>query len=193
MNLTASKQVNMEARPDMSAEITTAIRRAQEGDRQAFQLLYQEHIGRVYAVCWRLLGDRQKAEDASQESFVKVWQCLPEFKGNCGFATWLHRIATRTAIDCWRRDKRLTFVEPETAQGMAEVSGQITSADNADGRDLERAIQRLPAQARAVFVLYALEGYQHNEIAELLNIAEGSSKAQYHRARQLLRGFLSED
>lgn len=177
----------------MSADNTSAIRRAQEGDRQAFHLLYQQHIGRVYAVCWRLLGDRQKAEDASQESFVKVWQSLPDFKGDSSFATWLHRIATRTAIDCWRRDKRLSFVEPETVDGLAELGGQTTAADNDDGRDLEQAIQRLPAQAKAVFVLFALEGYQHNEIATLLNIAEGSSKAQYHRARQLLRGFLSEE
>lgn len=193
MDVAASNQTNMEAIPDMSADNTMIIRRAQEGDREAFHLLYREHIGRVYAVCWRLLGDRQKAEDASQESFVKVWQCLPEFKGDSSFATWLHRIATRTAIDCWRRDKRLTFVEPATAAGMAELNGQASSADNGGGRDLERAIQRLPAQAKAVFVLYALEGYQHSEIAALLTIAEGSSKAQYHRARQLLRGFLSED
>lgn len=177
----------------MSADNILAIRRAQEGDRQAFHQLYQQHIGRVYAVCWRLLGDRQKAEDASQESFVKVWQSLPDFKGDSSFTTWLHRIATRTAIDCWRRDKRLTFVEPDTASAMAEQSGQTTAAENADGRDLEQAIQRLPPQAKAVFVLFALEGYQHNEIAGLLDIAEGSSKAQYHRARLLLRGFLSEE
>tara|TARA_R100001039_G_C1852370_1_gene113199 strand:- start:2073 stop:2588 length:516 start_codon:yes stop_codon:yes gene_type:complete len=170
-----------------------AIRRAQAGDRQAFHQLYQQHIGRVYAVCWRLLGDRQKAEDASQESFIKVWQSLPDFKGDSSFATWLHRIATRTAIDCWRRDKRLSFVEPATVDGLAEQGGQTTAVENADGRDLEQAIQRLPPQAKAVFVLFALEGYRHNEIAVLLGIAEGSSKAQYHRARHLLRGFLSEE
>lgn len=177
----------------MSAEISTVIRRAQEGDRQAFHLLYQEHITRVYAVCWRLLGDRQRAEDASQESFLKAWQCLPEFKGDSSFATWLHRIATRTAIDCWRRDKGLMFVAPEMVADLSDLRDQTGKTETAGDLDLESAIQRLPAQAKAVFVLFALEGYPHREIAALLDIAEGSSKAQYHRARQLLRGFLSED
>jgi RNA polymerase sigma-70 factor (ECF subfamily) len=178
----------------MSVHVTSAIRRAQEGDRQAFHGLYQQHIGRVYAVCWRLLGDRQKAEDVSQEIFVKVWQCLPDFKGDSSFTTWLHTIATRAAVDCWRRDRRLTFVAPDQVDEWVEHAGMaFESAGVAQARDLEQAIQRLPAQAKAVFVLFALEGHQHNEIAVLLNIAEGSSKSQYHRARQLLRGFLSED
>ncbi|MEX0741110.1 MAG: RNA polymerase sigma factor [Pseudohongiella sp.] len=178
----------------MSAEeITNAVQLAQGGDRKAFHLLYQQHVGRVYAICWRLMGDRQKAEDVSQEVFVKVWQCLPDFKGDSSFATWLHSIATRTAIDCWRRDKRLSFVDPDQIDGMFDQDQSAAVTDNGDAGDLEQAIQRLPAQAKAVFVLFALEGYQHKEIAELLSIAEGSSKAQYHRARQLLRGFLREE
>lgn len=177
----------------MSTENTKAIRKAQRGDREAFRALYQQHIGRVYALCWRLLADRQKAEDASQEIFVKVWQCLPDFKGDSSFSTWLHSIAMRTAIDCWRRDKRLTFVDPDQVDGLLEQDRPTVAAGGTDGRDLERAMQLLPPQAKAVFVLFALEGYQHKEIAALLNIAEGSSKAQYHRARQLLRGFLSEE
>jgi RNA polymerase sigma-70 factor (ECF subfamily) len=165
---------------------------AQQGDRQAFYQIYQSHIGRVYALCWRLLGDRQKAEDAAQEIFIKVWEHLPAFKGDSSFATWLHSIAIRSAIDLWRRDRRLSFVD--AAELDMSIDGSIGGREAMDGdsRDLERAIQRLPAQAKAVFVLCALEGYQHKEIAELLNIAEGSSKAHYHRARNLLRGLLSE-
>ncbi|MBU2098208.1 MAG: RNA polymerase sigma factor [Gammaproteobacteria bacterium] len=178
----------------MSAEITQVIRSAQNGDRQAFYLLYQQHISRVYAVCWRLLGDAQKAEDACQEIFIKVWQRLPEFKGDSTLATWLHSIATRTAIDLWRQDKRLRFVDSDELNESVDVL-QADSKQPApgDARDLELAIQRLPAQAKAVFILFALEGYQHNEIADVLDIAEGSSKAQYHRARHLLRGFLGEN
>lgn len=178
----------------MSAEITQVIRSAQNGDRQAFYLLYQQHIARIYAVCWRLLGDAQKAEDACQEIFIKVWQRLPEFKGDSTLATWLHSIATRTAIDLWRQDKRLRFVDSDELIDSADAL-QADSTQPAPGqqRDLELAIQRLPAQAKAVFILFALEGYQHNEISSLLDIAEGSSKAQYHRARQLLRGFLGEN
>lgn len=177
----------------MSAEITQTIRAAQSGDRQAFYVLYQQHIARVYAVCWRLLGDAQKAEDACQEIFIKVWQRLPEFKGDSTLATWLHSIATRTAIDVWRQDKRLRFVDTEQLNESADaLQADVPLPTPGQGRDLEQAIARLPAQAKVVFVLFALEGYQHNEIGDLLGIAEGSSKAQYHRARQLLRGYLGE-
>jgi len=177
----------------MSAEITQVIRAAQNGDRHAFYVLYQQHISRVYAICWRLLGDAQKAEDACQEIFIKVWQRLPEFKGDSTLATWLHSIATRTAIDIWRKDKHLCFVDNDELSDSAEaLQAQSPQDSRGQERDLELAIQRLPAQAKAVFILFALDGYQHNEIGSLLGIAEGSSKAHYHRARQLLRGFLGE-
>ncbi|MDX3774128.1 RNA polymerase sigma factor [Chromatiaceae bacterium AAb-1] len=170
----------------MSVEIAAAIRSAQKGNRQAFYQLYRQFIGRVYAISWRLLADKQKAEDACQETFIKIWQQLPGFRGDSNFATWLHSIATRTAIDVWRQDKLLRLTDSDDPDGMPVA--EIT-----ENQDLEQAIQRLPARARAVFVLFALEGYQHQEIAELLGIAEGSSKAQYHRARQLLKEWLSED
>ncbi|MDH7942870.1 RNA polymerase sigma factor [Pseudohongiella sp. SYSU M77423] len=176
----------------MSQQLDLVVVRAQRGDRQAFYQIYQEHVGRVYAVCWRLLGDRQKAEDAAQEIFIKVWEALPDFKGDSSLATWLRSIATRTAIDLWRKDKRLHFVDAQDFVADIDRQGGEQGMDG-ENRDLEMAIQRLPTQARAVFILCALEGYQHNEIADLLQIAEGSSKAQYHRARTLLRGFLSED
>lgn len=172
----------------MSKVIDAVVARAMRGDRQAFFKIYQDHIGRVYAICWRLLGDRQRAEDAAQEIFIKVWEHLPRFKGDSSFMTWLRSIATRTAIDHWRREQKLQLVDydyDEVDMGSVHTMG-------AEQRDLELAIQRLPSQARAVFILFALEGYQHNEIAELLGIAEGSSKAQYHRARTLLREFLGE-
>ncbi|ALO44977.1 RNA polymerase sigma factor [Pseudohongiella spirulinae] len=172
----------------MSKVIDAVVARAMRGDRQAFFRIYQEHIGRVYAICWRLLGDRQRAEDAAQEIFIKVWEHLPRFKGDSSFMTWLRSIATRTAIDHWRREQRLQFVD----SGVEETEIGSIPAMDAENHDLEQAIQRLPSQARAVFILFALEGYQHSEIAELLGIAEGSSKAQYHRARTLLRGFLGE-
>lgn len=158
---------------------------SQQGDRAAFRQLYQQHSGRVYAVCVRLLADRSKAEDACQEVFVKVWQQLTLFRGDSSFSTWLHSIATRTAIDLWRQDKLLRLATEE----LPEFAG----AELGQSRELEQLILRLPHQARAVFVLFALEGYQHQEIAELLGIAEGSSKSQYHRARQLLREWLDEN
>ena len=174
----------------MAMEIAQAVAAAKEGDKQAFYHLYQQFVGRVYAICWRLLGNKQKAEDASQEIFIKVWQQLPAFRGDSSFATWLHTIATRTAIDLWRQDKHLRLTDSSDEQPeLAETATECSSA----AAPLEQAIQRLPAQARAVFVLFALEGYQHQEIATLLGIAEGTSKAQYFRARQLLQEWLADE
>ncbi|MBZ9610468.1 RNA polymerase sigma factor [Rheinheimera maricola] len=173
----------------MATELAQAIAAAKNGDKQAFHSLYQQFIGRVYAICWRLLANRQKAEDASQDVFIKVWQQLPAFRGDSSFATWLHSIATRTAIDIWRTEKYLRLTDSSDELELAEQSVACSSNE----APLEQAIQRLPAQARAVFVLFALEGYQHQEIAALLGIAEGTSKAQYHRARQLLQEWLADE
>lgn len=181
----------------MAMELAAAIAAAKLGNAQAFYQLYQQFVGRVYAICWRLLANKQQAEDACQEVFVKVWQQLPAFRGDSSFATWLHSIATRTAIDIWRQGKhlRLTDSTDQLAEN-GEPEPQLTTSSvpcSSDTAVLEQAILRLPAQARAVFVLFALEGYQHQEIAGLLGIAEGSSKAQYHRARQLLREWLADE
>ena len=170
----------------MSTELAHAIRLAQEGNQQAFSLIYKEFVARVYALCLRLLGDRQRAEDAAQEVFTKIWLQLPGFRGDSSFATWLHSIATRTAIDIWRKDKVMRLVVSD------EIVESVAAAQVAEARDLEQAIQKLPAQAKAVFVLFAIEGLGHQEIADMLDIAEGSSKAQYHRARQLLQGYLND-
>jgi RNA polymerase sigma-70 factor, ECF subfamily len=174
----------------MAMELAQAIAAAKNGDKQAFYSVYQQFIGRVYAVCWRLLANKQKAEDASQEVFIKVWQQLPGFRGDSSFATWLHSIATRTAIDLWRQEKYLRLTDSSDEQPELSEQSVACSSDDAP---LEQAIQRLPPQARAVFVLFALEGYQHQEIATLLGIAEGTSKAQYFRARQLLQEWLADE
>lgn len=164
------------------------LQQAASGDRHAFARLYQHFVGRVYAIAWRLLANRSRAEDAVQETFIKVWQLLPAFRGDSEFSTWLHRLAVNTTIDLWRKDKGLRL---EDGDAIPETACNTQHSDEQQ-QQLEQAIQRLPAQARAVFVLFALEGYQHREIATLLQIAEGSSKAQYHRARQLLQEYLNE-
>lgn len=174
----------------MSEEPAKLIQAAQRGDLRAFQQLYELHVGRVYALCQRLLVDRQRAEDACQESFIKIWRQLPGFRGDSSFTTWLHSIATRTAIDLWRSDRMLRLVddtEPDDCPATQQTPQEISA-----GVDMEQAIRNLPPQARAVFVLFAIEGHTHQEIADLLNIAQGSSKAHYHRARQLLKEWLRE-
>lgn len=170
----------------MQEQLDSWIQQAKNGDQQAFFKLYQQFKGKVYAICLRLLADRAQAEDGCQEVFVRIWQQLPGFRGDSSFSTWLHTIASRTAVDLWRKNKILRLsTDEEVPEQHAELLPQNS--------ELEDAILRLPHQARAVFVLFALEGYQHQEIAQMLDIAEGSSKAQYHRARQLLRGWLDEN
>jgi RNA polymerase sigma factor (sigma-70 family) len=170
----------------MQEQLESWIQQAKNGDQKSFYLIYHHFKGRVFAVCLRLLADRAQAEDACQEAFVRVWQQLPGFRGDSAFSTWLHTIASRSAVDLFRKNKvsRLNM--------DVEVPDITFEQDHADPQ-LEQAILRLPDQARAVFVLFALEGYQHQEIGDMLGIAEGSSKAQYHRARQLLRGWLDEN
>ncbi len=171
----------------MTGTLDTLVAQAQKGDQQAFFQLYQQFKGKVYAICLRLCADRAQAEDATQEVFLKIWQQLPQFRGDSAFSTWLHPIACRTAVDLWRKNK-VSRLSTDISE-LAEVG---LPADHPDA-ELEKAILRLPDQARAVFVLFALEGYQHQEIAQMLQIATGSSKAQYHRARQLLMGWLDAE
>ena len=165
------------------------VRRAQAGDRAAFRQLYEEHVERIYALCLRLTGDPEEAMEGTQDAFVRAWGKLGTFRGEAAFSTWLHRLAVNVVLagrrSAGRRERR--------AEAAAAESGpRVVPAPRAGlGVDLERAIARLPPGARAVFVLYDVEGYRHQEIAELTGIAAGTSKAQLHRARRLLREALA--
>ena len=169
------------------------VRRAQRGDRVAFERLYRLHRNRIYAVLWRIAGnDPTLAEDLLQEAFVRAWQKLDGFRGEARFATWMHRLAVNVALSDRRiRGRRL---ERETAlDGEAERTATGARDVYEDRRmDLEQAIAKLPERARTVLVLFDIEGYSHAEIAEISGMAVGSSKAQLHRARKLLREELEK-
>lgn len=168
------------------------VRRAQQGDQSAFRTLYQTHVGRVYAVCLRLTGNASEAEEHTQDVFVRVWERLGSFRGESAFSTWLHRLTVNEVLQArrsaGRRNARVTLAgDPlELEAAPAPPSGN----PGAGSSDLAQAIARLPAGARMVFVLHDVEGYQHDEVAALLDIAEGTSKAQLFRARRLLREML---
>ena len=165
------------------------IRRARAGDTAAFERLYRANVGRVYALCLRLAGDSVRAEELTQDAFVRAWEKLGSFRGDAAFSTWLHRIAVNVFLMSTRsegrRSARLRVVGDSVE---VESAGRSSSPD--DGIDLEKAIGGLPEGARTVFVLHDIEGYQHDEIARLMNIAPGTSKSQLHRARKLLREAL---
>lgn len=173
----------------MTAALTQWIAKAQQGDKQAFQCIYRIHSGKAYSLALRMLADVGHAEDATQELFIRVWRQLPGFRGESQFSTWLHRIAVNTVIDYGRKLKPLQPMDDIEVESEPSVE----PSQNLKLSELEQGIWKLPPQARKVFVLFALEGYQHSEIATLLDIAEGSSKAQYHRARQLLKEWLQDD
>ena len=166
------------------------VARAQAGDQAAFRDLYRRHAGRVYALCLRLTGDARDAEERTQDVFVRLWDKVRSFRGESAFSSWLHRLAVNVVLNerraTGRREQRVRPAEdPDSVVGAQHAAPLRDVAGLSI--DLERAIADLPDGAREVFVLYDIEGYPHAEIAELVGIAEGTSKAQLFRARRLLR------
>ena len=178
--------------PEVAAETDAALAKsAAGGDAIAFEAIYRRHAGRVHGVIVRLVGAQGvRAEDLTQEAFVRAWQALPKFRFESAVSTWLHRLAVTTALmELRSRRGGPRFDEDENAVdglSVADSAGNGTALS----MDLERAVATLPPRARAVLVLHDIEGWKHEEIANELNMAVGSSKAQLHRARQLLRGRL---
>ena len=165
------------------------LARARTGDVEAFEQLYRDHVGRVYAVCLRMTGDPSEAEEATQEAFVRAWQKLETFRGTSAFSTWLHRLTVNVVLSGFRSKHRRT--SRVTVTDRLETLEREGSGPRADLRaDLEWAIASLPEGARRIFVLHDVEGYKHREIAEMTGLAAGTCKAQLHRARKLLREAL---
>ena len=169
------------------------VKTAAGGGVAAFEALYRRHVGRVHGVIVRLVGGHgARAEDLTQEAFVRAWQALPAFRFESAFSTWLHRLAVNTALMELR--SRRSRPQDDADDAALDMIGSADSAGHATALalDLERAVATLPPRARAVLVLYDIEGWKHEEIAIELGMAVGSSKAQLHRARGLLRARLGE-
>jgi RNA polymerase sigma-70 factor (ECF subfamily) len=167
------------------------VRRALEGDVAAFEQLYRENERRVFALCLRMSSDASLAEELTQDVFVRAWRKLDSFRGDSAFSSWLYPIAVNTALSERRARHRRTsrvfttddLTPFEKAPGEKRAGPEV-------GFDLEAALRELPPGARAVFVLHDVEGFRHQEISERMGIAVGTSKAQLHRARALLREAL---
>jgi RNA polymerase sigma-70 factor, ECF subfamily len=164
------------------------VQRAAAGDHDAFERLYRGHVGRVHALARRMTDD-DVAEDLTQEVFIRAWEKLPTFRGESRFGTWLHRLAVNHILS---RRETLRKREARRVTGEGILDRVVAPLRRASGLalDFERAVVRLPEGARQVFVLYDVEGYGHEEIAEAMGISVGTSKSQLHRARMLLRGHL---
>jgi RNA polymerase sigma-70 factor, ECF subfamily len=175
----------------------TLVQRAQRGDEQAFATLYQLHNKRVYSVCLRMTKDVAEAEDLAQEAFMQVFRNLNSFRGDSAFSTWLYRIAVNTVLMKLRRRKSppvLSLDEPVSSDSPSlkrEVGKDDLSLSGAIDRiALRRAIEELPGGCRQIFALHEVEGYQHHEIAELLQCSIGNSKSQLYKAKMKMRDLL---
>lgn len=171
-----------EAAVRVLADERKAIAAAAGGSHSAFEQLYRRHAGRIYGLCLRLTGHRETAEDCVQETFVSAWRGLARFEARSAFATWLHRIAVNTVMA--RHRVRMATLESTTGASAEELDRR--AGEDSSPLDLEAAIAALPGGARHVLVLVGLYGYSHEEAADALGIAVGTSKAQLHRARQML-------
>ena len=178
-----------------------AIRRAQAGNPAAFEYLYQLHSRRVYALCLRMLGNPADAEDLAQEAFLQLFRKIGTFRGESAFSTWLHRMTVNVVLMRLRKKSLPTDSLEETLEPDAESSGPKRDVGAPDLRlsgavdrvNLERAIEKLPPGYRTVFVLHDVQGYEHNEIADIMGCSVGNSKSQLHKARTRLRELLQED
>lgn len=162
------------------------VRRAQEGEAAAFDELYEAHVGRVYALCLRMSADQGLAEELVQDVFVKAWRKIGSFSGVSAFSTWLYRITANAALDAIKRHRR-DPVRGLSISDEGEFANQAAAeVDPITRLSLERALASLPDRARMAIVLYAVEGYRYEEVAELMGVSIGTVKSHIHRARELL-------
>jgi len=172
------------------------LKRAQKGDPEAFAALFHAHKGRVYSICLRMTNNTAQAEDLTQDAFLQVFRKLDTFKGNSALSTWLYRIAVNTVLMHFRKKalKQISLDEP-SSQDAKQVRREYGSRDgrlsgSVDRIALIRAIKDLPAGYRTIFLLHEVEGYEHQEIAKILDCSVGNSKSQLHKAKLRIREFL---
>jgi RNA polymerase sigma-70 factor (ECF subfamily) len=168
--------------------------RCRHGDGAAFEELYRAHAGRIFNLVSRMVGSTHDAEDLLQEVFLHAHRKLGSFRGDSSLGTWLYRLAVNQCLDFLRgRQARMSrTTDSLDDEGSFEPAAAMPAVPTAISRlDLERAIARLPDGCRTAFVLHDVEGFEHNEVARMLGVSEGTSKSQVHKARMKLRAFLS--
>ena len=170
-----------------SAADLSEARRAAAGDARAFERLYRTHATRIYGLARRMIGP-ELAEEVTQDAFVRAWQKIGTFRGESAFGTWLHRLAINVILGrrSWLGTQRARFLDDDAV--LQELPSKPAATEL--GLDFESAIDRLPSRARQIFVLHDVEGYKHEEIATFLGVTAGTTKAQLHRARIMLRRHL---
>jgi len=175
-----------------------AIRLAQIGDNKAFEHLYRLHSRRVYALCLRMTGNPVEAQDLTQDAFLQLFRKIQSFRGESSFSTWLHRLTVNIVLMRFRK-KRYPEVSLDDPSGSEDEAGpilQISAPDlrvrgTLDRLQIERAIDKLPEGYKLMFLLHDIQGYGHDEIAQILGCSIGNSKSQLHKARMRMRELLT--
>jgi RNA polymerase sigma-70 factor (ECF subfamily) len=174
------------------------IKRAQDGDADAFGALFQAHKARIYSVCLRMTSNAAEAEDLTQDAFLQVFRKIKKFRGESAFSTWLHRIAVNTVLMHFRRKSlcQVSLDEEHTINDVSKVRREYGTRDKnlagcVDRIALARAIRMLPPGYRTIFLLHEVEGYEHQEIAEMLSCSVGNSKSQLYKAKMRFRELLA--
>ncbi len=178
-----------------------AIRLAQQGDAAAFERLYRMHNRRVYSLCLRMLNNTAEAEDLTQEAFLQLFRKIATFRGESAFSTWLHRLSVNVVLMKLRKKSGTEssldeMTEPdEDGNGPRRDFGTVDLrlSGSIDRVNLQRAVEQLPPGYKSVFVLHDVQGYEHNEIADIMDCSIGNSKSQLHKARMRLRELLQEE
>jgi len=173
---------------------------AQQGNAAAFERLYQLHNRRVYSLCLRMVGNTAEAEDLTQEAFLQLFRKISTFRGESAFSTWLHRLAVNVVLMRLRKKSAVETSLEEVTEPDEESGGprrdfgtlDLRLTGSIDRVNLQRAVEQLPPGYKAVFVLHDVQGYEHNEIAEIMSCSIGNSKSQLHKARMRLRELLRE-
>ena len=185
------------ARTNTISPVSNLIKRAQGGDSEAFGTLFQEHRSQIYSVCLRMTGNPAEAEDLTQDAFLLVFRKIAAFRGDSAFATWLHRIAVNTVLMHFRKKPKgqVSLDEPHESDSLKSRHDygirdryQVGCIDRIA---LARAAEQLSPGYRTIFLLHEVEGYEHQEIAEMLSCTAGNSKSQLHKARQRFRELLT--
>jgi RNA polymerase sigma-70 factor (ECF subfamily) len=166
-----------------AADVALAV----AGDQRAFERLYRLHVAKIHSLTRRMVGGEADPDELTQDVFVRAWERLGTYRGEAAFGTWLHRLAVNVILN-WRRSEagERRWIEEGTETDSLEGAHR----PGAESLDLEGAMAKLPPGARQVFVLHDVEGFKHEEIASMTGVTAGTSKAQLHRARMLLRAYL---
>jgi RNA polymerase sigma-70 factor, ECF subfamily len=194
-NVPVSDESNSTHRSGTDIEL---IRRAQQGESEAFADLFHTHKARIYSICLRMTNNTAQAEDLTQDAFLQVFRKLSTFKGNSALSTWLYRIAVNTVLMHFRKKalKQVSLDEP-SSHDATMVRREYGARDSrlsgsVDRITLKRAIADLPPGYRTIFLLHEVQGYEHQEIAKILDCSVGNSKSQLHKAKLRIREFLAE-